>query len=49
MLRFQENWTTYDNDFAKAEDLLEYYEEKIWNKRYVQVISVDEIIALIQA
>lgn len=36
--------TTYDNDFAKAEDLLEYYEEKIWNNRYAQILSVDEII-----
>ena len=36
--------TTFDNDFFLAEKLVKYYEEKIWNKRYAQVMPVDEVV-----
>ena len=36
--------TTFDNAFFKAPDLLKYYEEGIWNKRFASIMSVDDII-----
>ena len=33
--------TTFDNKFSSAEMLTKYYEEKIWNKRFADVISLD--------
>lgn len=44
----QSTTTTFDNAFASGRDLAEYYENKIWNNRYAQVISVDEIKDLIK-
>lgn len=41
--------TTFDNDFASGKALSEYYENKIWNKRYAQVIPVGQIISRISA
>ena len=35
--------TTFDNDFTSGEKLARYYEEKIWNHRYANVLSIDEI------
>lgn len=37
--------TTFDNDFASGEALSTYYEEKIWNHRYAEVLSVESVIA----
>lgn len=36
--------TTFDNSFANAKALSEYYENKIWNNRYARVIPVDQVI-----
>ena len=36
--------TTFNNNFSSAETLIRYYEEKIWNKRFADVISVDEAL-----
>lgn len=44
----QSTTTTFDNAFASGRDLAEYYENKIWNNRYAQVVSVDEIKDLIK-
>ncbi len=35
---------TYDNDFFSGAVIARYYEQKIWNKRFADVLSVDEII-----
>lgn len=40
----KESTTTFDNDFASAKDLSNYYEEKIWNNRYANVIPVKEVL-----
>lgn len=37
--------TTFDSDFASGEALARYFEEKIWNDRYAQVVSPEVIIA----
>ena len=35
--------TTFDNAFATGETLAKYYEDKIWNNRYAQVVSIEEL------
>lgn len=35
--------TTFDNAFATGEALAKYYEDKIWNNRYAQVVSIEEL------
>lgn len=37
--------TTFDNDFCLGEDLTKYYEERIWNHRFVEVLPVVEVVA----
>lgn len=37
--------TTFGSDFTKAEDLTRYYEDKIWNRRYADILPVGELIA----
>lgn len=37
--------TTFDNEFAAAKELSRYYEDKIWNHRYANVLWVEEIVA----
>lgn len=34
--------TTYDNEFFSGADIVKYYEQKIWNKRFADVISLEE-------
>lgn len=41
--------TTYDNEYLTGEKLYEYYNYKIWNKRFAEVIPVDEVIELFKA
>lgn len=36
--------TTFDNEFFSASQLAAYYEEKIWNNRYANVASLEEIL-----
>ena len=44
----QSTTTTFDNAFVSGKDLAEYYEDKIWNNRYAQVVRVDEIKGLLK-
>lgn len=44
----QSTTTTFDNAFASGKDLAEYYENKIWNNRYAQVVRIDEIKGLLK-
>ena len=36
--------TTFDNDYFSGQKIIQYYENKIWHKRYAQVISIEEAI-----
>ncbi|HGM3506368.1 TPA: hypothetical protein ACKOR7_000933 [Clostridioides difficile] len=36
--------TTIDNSFLSAEQSYKYYNEFIWNGRYAECISLDEIL-----
>ncbi len=40
--------TTFDNAFASGKDLAEYYESKIWNNRYAQVVSMEQVLKLLK-
>lgn len=40
----QSTTTTFDNAFASGKDLLKYYENQIWNNRYAQVISLEQVL-----
>lgn len=44
----QSTTTTFDNAFASGKDLAEYYENKIWNNRYAKVISMEQVLKLIE-
>ena len=44
----QSTTTTFDNAFASGKDLAEYYENKIWNNRYAKVISLEQVLKLIE-
>ena len=39
--------TTFDNSLATAEKLIEYFEQKLWDKRFADVLPVEEVIAKI--
>jgi nicotinamidase-related amidase len=43
----EETNSTFDNEFLSAEKLYEYYNYKIWNKRFAKVLPIEEVIALI--
>lgn len=36
--------TTFDNDYLSAHDLIDYFETKIWDKRYASVCSFEEVL-----
>lgn len=36
---------TYDNEYLTAEQAEAYYEQKIWQGRYAQVFSLDDLLA----
>jgi nicotinamidase-related amidase len=40
----EETNTTFDNDYLSGEKLYEFYNYKIWNKRFGDVISVEKVI-----
>lgn len=40
----QSTTTTFDNAFASGKNLSEYYENKIWNNRFAQVIDMKQIL-----
>jgi hypothetical protein len=35
--------STYDNDYMKAEDIIELYNYKIWNNRFAKIVSIEDI------
>jgi len=37
--------TTFDNSLATAEKLIEYFEQKLWGKRFADVMPVEEVMA----
>lgn len=40
----KETTTTFDNEFFSAKDLCLYYENKIWNNRYADVLDMNTIL-----
>ncbi len=43
----EETNTTFDNDYLSGEKLYEFYNYKIWNKRFAEVISVEDVKRLL--
>jgi nicotinamidase-related amidase len=39
--------TTFDNEYLTGEKLYEFYNYKIWNKRFANVLSVEEVIKIL--
>ncbi|MDQ7094795.1 cysteine hydrolase family protein [Desulfosporosinus sp. PR] len=44
----EETNTTFDNDYLSGEKLYEFYNFKIWNKRFADVMDVEEVIRLLE-
>jgi nicotinamidase-related amidase len=44
----EETNTTFDNEFLPGDKLYEFYNYKIWNNRFAKVISVKEVIKILQ-
>ncbi len=40
----EETNSTFDNEYLSGEKLYEFYNYKIWNKRFADVLSTDEVI-----
>ena len=40
--------TTFDNSLSTAEKLIEYFENKLWNKRFAEVLPMEQVIGMIQ-
>jgi len=45
----EETNTTFDNDYLSGEKLYEFYNYKIWNKRFADVIAVEEVIKILES
>ncbi|GFZ30774.1 amidase [Clostridium zeae] len=43
----EETNTTFDNEFLSGEKLYEFYNYKIWNKRFANVLSMDDVIKIL--
>jgi nicotinamidase-related amidase len=39
--------TTFDNEYLSGEKLYEFYNYKIWNKRFAQVLPIDDVIKVL--
>lgn len=39
----------FDNDYLSGEKLYEFYNYKIWNKRFADVIAVEEVIKILES
>lgn len=44
----EETNTTFDNDYLTGEKLYEFYNYKIWNNRFADVIPVEEVIRILK-
>jgi nicotinamidase-related amidase len=40
----EETNTTFDNEFLSGEKLYEFYNYKIWNKRFANVLSLEDVV-----
>ncbi|GAA0076791.1 cysteine hydrolase family protein [Clostridium sp. CTA-5] len=40
--------TTFDNEYLPGDKLYEFYNYKIWNRRFANVISIDDVIKILQ-
>lgn len=40
--------TTFDNEYLAGEKLFKFYNYKIWNKRFAQVMPVEDVIQIIE-
>lgn len=40
--------TTFDNEYLSGEKLYEFYNYKIWNNRFANVISIDKVIKILE-
>ncbi len=43
----EETNTTFDNEYLSGEKLYEFYNYKIWNKRFANVLPVEEVIKIL--
>lgn len=43
----EETNTTFDNEFLSGEKLYEFYNYKIWNKRFANVLSMEDVLQTI--
>lgn len=43
----EETNTTFDNEYLSGEKLYEFYNYKIWNKRFANIISIEEVIKIL--
>ena len=39
--------TTYDNEFMSGEATVKFYETKIWDGRFADLMSVEEVLELL--
>ncbi|ERI94940.1 isochorismatase family protein [Clostridiales bacterium oral taxon 876 str. F0540] len=40
--------TTFDNEYLSADKLYEFYNYKIWNKRFAEILSIEETIKILK-
>jgi nicotinamidase-related amidase len=40
--------TTFDNEYLSGERLYEFFNYKIWNKRFANVVSIDDVVKVLQ-
>lgn len=40
----EETNTTFDNEFLSGERLYQFYNHKIWNKRFANLMTVDDVV-----
>lgn len=43
----EETNSTFDNEYLTGEKLYEFYNYKIWNKRFANVIPVEDVIRIL--
>jgi nicotinamidase-related amidase len=43
----EETNTTFDNEYLPGEKLYEFYNYKIWNKRFAEVLPIDDVIRVL--
>ena len=44
----EETNSTYDNEYLPAQQLYQYYNFKMWNNRYARILSLEEVLKLLQ-